>query len=111
MKKCLVVLLFLAVLCLPAIAGAASLENMVRIGEDVEVTTGTTTVGNVVLFNGNATVRGRVRENVVVIMGDVCLEDEAVVDGNVVAVGGRVTKSPTAQVECFWAWCSSGCSL
>lgn len=98
MKKYLVALLFLAVLYLPAIAGAAPLENVVRLGEDTEVPAGTTIVGNVVLVNGNATVRGRVRENVVVIMGDIYLEEEAVVDGNVVAVGGRVVKSPTAQV-------------
>jgi len=97
-KKYLVVAVFVTVLLLPALAGAASQDSIVRFGEDAEVPQGTTVDTNVVVFNGNATVRGRVRENVVVIMGDIYLEQEAVVDGNVVAVGGRVIKSPTARI-------------
>ncbi len=98
MKKYLVAMLFVAALFLPALANAAPQDSIVRMGEDALVPAGTTIDGNVVVFNGNATVRGRVRENVVVIMGNIDLQEEAVVDGNVVAVGGRVTKSPTAQV-------------
>ena len=98
MKKYLVTALFLVVLLLPALAGAASQDSIVRFGEDAEVPLGTTVDSNVVVFNGNATVRGRVRENVVVIMGDIYLEQDAVVDGNVVSVGGRIVKSPTAHI-------------
>lgn len=98
MKKPLVVLMFLIVLVMPTLVGAAAQENIVTVGKDTEVPAGTTVSGNVVVFGATATIRGRVRESVVVILGNIYLEEEAVVDGNVVAVGGSVIKKATAQI-------------
>lgn len=98
MNKPLVVFLFLLMLLVPALGGAAAQENIVTVGEDAEVPAGTVVSGNVVVFGATATIRGRVRENVVVILGNISLEEEAIVDGNVVAVGGSVRKKPTSQV-------------
>jgi len=52
----------------------------------------------VVAVLGNVRVSGEVGD-VVAVLGDVTLEDGAVVKGDVVSVGGKINKSPNARVE------------
>src|SRR5690349_17071104 len=63
----------------------------VRIERDEEVTDA------VVVIGGNATIAGRVRDGVVVIGGDLQLTSSADIRGDVVLVGGQLTREPGAQ--------------
>jgi len=58
------------------------------------------TVGDaVVTVLGNTTVNGHVRGDVVTVLGDIKLGPAAVVDGQVVCVGGTVTKDPSTVLK------------
>lgn len=89
--------------------------SLIKFGEGVELGADERT-DNVVVFGGDVTVLGDVRESVVAIGGqiwisgtvgdvvvavgqDVILEAGAVVDGDVVSVGGDVRRDPSAVVN------------
>lgn len=84
-----------------AIFGNASVKGAVQdaavaILGDVSVSG---TVGDaVVAVLGNVRVSGEAGD-VVAVLGDVNLEDGAVIKGDVVSVGGKINRSPTARVE------------
>lgn len=97
MKLRVLMFTVLLVLMMPLVVGAAQ-DNIVHIGSDGFVEENQTT-SNVVIIGANAVIKGRVTENVVVIFGDIHLESTAVVEGDVVSVGGAVIKQPGAQTR------------
>jgi hypothetical protein len=97
MSKRVYLLLALLLVMLPVVMGAAQ-ENIVSIGKAANVDENSV-VENVVIIGANAVIRGEVRENVVVIFGDIHLEPTAVVRGDTVAVGGAVIRQSGAQVH------------
>lgn len=74
------------VLCL-SVAYAADRQV---VGSDVTVAAGETQRGDLVVVNGNAIVRGTVKGSVIALAGNVVLDKEAGVRGDVVALGGSV---------------------
>lgn len=64
----------------------------VRIERDEEVTEAVVVVG------GSATIDGRVRDGVVVVGGNIHLASTADVRGDIVLVGGQITRDPGAQL-------------
>jgi len=64
----------------------------VRIERDEEVTEAVVVVG------GSATIDGRVRDGIVVVGGNVYLSATADVRGDIVLVGGQITRDPGAQL-------------
>jgi hypothetical protein len=121
--------LFLAVL-FPAISFAQDrVGDIVRFGSDIVVKKDETIAGNVVIFDGNAIVRGEIEGNLVVISGNANLSGKvggdmvviggntklastAVVEGNLVSFGGKVIREPGSRVVAgevtgrgaFWRW-------
>src|ERR1043165_5152704 len=70
---------------------------------DVSVTNGNLTMlgevrSDVVVFHGNAKIEGTVHGDVAVTGGDVELGPKSVVEGNVLALGGKVVRDPGAKV-------------
>jgi hypothetical protein len=55
--------------------------------------------GNLVVFGGTVSTNGNVDGDVVVIGGQVKLDDESMVSGDVVSIGGQVQKSEAATVK------------
>jgi hypothetical protein len=53
----------------------------------------------VVAVLGNVTVKGRVEDDVVAVLGDVHLGPRAVVTGSVTSVGGRIEQEPGAEIH------------
>jgi hypothetical protein len=53
----------------------------------------------VVAVLGNVTVKGRVEDDVVAVLGDVHLGPHAVVTGSVTSVGGRIEQEPGAEIH------------
>lgn len=70
----------------------------IRIGQDYTLTPDAA-VREAVVILGNATIEGRVDQNVVVVFGNARVTDTAVIDGSLVVVGGTVTASDNAQVN------------
>jgi len=60
---------------------------------------GTTVEGDVGVLGGGLQLAGRIRGDVVVVNGDLRLEDGAVVEGAVLVVGGRVTGAELARID------------
>ena len=96
---------------------SASVErgSLIKVGESVTLASNERT-DNIVVFGGDITVMGHVRQTVVAIGGtvrvsgsvgdavvavgqDVVLEAGATVDGDVIAVGGDVRRDPAASVQ------------
>lgn len=97
MKK-IVILLALIVMVFPALAGAASQDNIVMMGKDAHVPAGNVLSGSVVVIGADAVIEGHVRDSVVVIFGNIRLEPNAIVDGTVVSVGGTLDRKEGAQI-------------
>lgn len=97
MKKTLVILLALVIFAFPTLAAAAQ-DSIVMAGKEAHVPAGSVHSGSVIVFGSNAIIEGRVRDDVVVIFGDLHLEAEAVVDGDVVVVGGSLVRKPGSQI-------------
>jgi hypothetical protein len=105
------VLVLLGILALAPPAGAAtaggaqtSTGSIVEFDQNITVPSGTT-VDNVVVFGGSATIAGTVRDTVVGIGADVTLQPTAQVgtaggagDTSVVVVGGTLTSAPGATI-------------
>ncbi|HQK95220.1 MAG TPA: hypothetical protein PLD23_17105 [Armatimonadota bacterium] len=70
--------------------GLAYAADRQVVGSDVTVGAGETQRGDLVVLNGNAVVRGTVKGSVIALAGNVVLDREAGVRGDVVALGGTV---------------------
>ena len=73
--------------------------NMIKVWDDLVVSTDEDVRGDVVVVLGNSALSGRVEGNVVVVFGDLRLEDSAEITGQVVTVGGRLDKADQAEVS------------
>jgi len=82
----------------PARARRAS-GDRVRIFGDVVVERDEEVTGQVVAVLGSVRVDGTVGDQVVAVLGSVELGPEAVVGGDIVSVGGRVHRAPSAQTR------------
>jgi len=69
----------------------------IAFGQDVRVERDEEVSDAAVVFGGNLTVEGRVRDGVVVVGGDLHLASTADVRGEVVIVGGQITRDAGAQ--------------
>ncbi len=73
-------------------------NDIVKVGEDIEVGPSDHVLGDVFAMGGNVTVRGQVDGDVVAMGGDVSVDDGAQVRGDAVSLGGQVRKGPAAVV-------------
>ena len=73
-------------------------RDRVRVFGDVTVERHEEIDGEVVAVFGSARVHGKVRQQVVSVLGSVSLGPDAVVDGDVVSVGGRVFRDAGARI-------------
>ncbi|MGD8189594.1 hypothetical protein ACQCN2_06265 [Brevibacillus ginsengisoli] len=89
--------LFLACLILVPIAPAYAAEQTIIQHRDTVVSTHQV-VENLVEFGGNATVAGTVRDSVIVMNGNLDIQDSAHIMGLVLVIGGNITQAPGAQV-------------
>jgi uncharacterized RDD family membrane protein YckC len=69
-----------------------------RVGQDYALRAGET-VGDVTVVFGNARIEGRIRRDLVVIMGNAHLGATAVIEGSFVVVGGEANIEPGAMVR------------
>jgi hypothetical protein len=73
--------------------------DRVRVFGDVTVARDEEIIGEVVAVFGSVKVDGEVRQEVVSVFGSIDLGPEAVVGGDVVAVGGRVRRAPGSRAR------------
>lgn len=116
MRKALVVLAVVLLSLVSVSPAFAADGSRVRMGEDVVVVPGEKingdvtsfggnvlvqgeVYGSVVAIGGNVTVSGKVTRDVTALGGNVDLQATAVVENNVVAVGGKITKAEGAVVR------------
>ncbi len=99
MRRVFATLIIIAMLLVPTAVYAlgAAPDSIVVSGEDVHVAKDKE-VSSVVVIGGSATIEGRVTDAVVAIAGSIYLKPGAVVDGDVVAVGGTVHKEGEVRV-------------
>ena len=71
---------------------------VLRIGQGYTLKAGDAAREIVVIF-GDATIEGRVDQNVIVILGSAQLKSTAVIDGSLVVIGGHVQAAEGAQVH------------
>lgn len=95
-NKVIVIVAFLAVLG-TAISAFAAERNIVRIASDVTVERGTA-VNDVVVIGGNVDVSGNVDGNIVVIGGSLKLGPGVRVGHEVVLIGARIDRDPSAVI-------------
>lgn len=74
-------------------------NDVVRMGEDIEIGADQTVRGDVVAIGGRATILGHVRGDVVSIGGGIHLMPGCVVDGDAVVVGGVMDREEGATVH------------
>jgi hypothetical protein len=94
MKKLLIV--FLAFLAFTLLLGYST-DNIFKNGENVIIEKGTV-VNNIICFNGDVTLDGQVSENLVVINGNVFLNRNSSINGDILVIGGEVKRSRNAKV-------------
>ncbi len=85
------------------IGGNANIEDDASVTRDIILIGGNLTVdgdtdGTVVIIGGNLTISGSTGREVVVIGGQLLLTETSVVNGDVITMGGQVTKEPGAEV-------------
>jgi hypothetical protein len=73
--------------------------NMIRFGEDVEVSRDETVNGDAIIVGGDLMVQGEVDGDAIVIAGNLQLGRNAMVRGQAIAVGGRVETNAGAVIE------------
>ena len=88
---------------LVVIGGNADVEEDASVTRDVVLIGGNLTIdgdidGTVVIIGGNLTISGTTGKEVVVIGGQLLLTETSVVNGDVVTIGGQVTKEPGAEI-------------
>jgi hypothetical protein len=72
--------------------------NIIKVWDDLHIPVMDDVRGDVVVIFGNAEIEGRVDGNVVVVLGNLLLDETAEVTGEVVSVGGRLDQDPDAEV-------------
>jgi hypothetical protein len=97
MRKAISIAVFAVTLFGLATGAFAAEQNMVRIGSDAEVARGAS-VNDLVVIDGNASVYGRVENNVVMISGTLKLGAGSYVGGQIVTIGGSIEKDPSAKI-------------
>jgi hypothetical protein len=70
---------------------------LIVVGGDVVIRSGV--VYPLVVLTGNLLVDGRVQDDLVVVGGNVSLTDRTVVDGDLVAIVGQISRAPGSQVR------------
>jgi hypothetical protein len=83
----------------PRTRNPRSSRDRVRIFGNVRVEEGEEVRGETVAVIGSVRVDGEVSQQVVAVLGSVELGPKAVVGGDVVSVGGRIRRSPGAQIH------------
>jgi len=102
MIKKLLALFLLIVFCVPAFATVKGLEvnkeeQLLKIKDNLFVPEGVE-VKSAMAIGGNVNVNGTVKEDVTAVGGDVTLSKTAIVNGNVVSVGGKVIRENGSQI-------------
>lgn len=77
----------------------SSLQDIFRIGEDVEIGTFEKVRGDVIVLGGEITVRGSVTGNVVAIGDDIHITSTGKIDGDAISVGGQITQDAGGTVH------------
>ncbi len=73
--------------------------NVVKIREGAQITAGQDVRGNVVVLLGDAQISGRVDGQVVVVFGNLVIDETAEITDDVVTVGGFISQDPGAQIS------------
>jgi hypothetical protein len=73
--------------------------NIIKVGDDLHILAKEDIRGNVVVVFGDAEVSGTVDGNVVVVAGNLFLDDTAVVTGKIVSIGGGLDQDPGAEAH------------
>ena len=73
-------------------------NDLVRFGQDIEISPGQVIDGSVVAIGGSIVVRGRVKGDCTAVGGSVAVRDKGVVEGDAVSVGGSTTTADSAHV-------------
>lgn len=73
-------------------------SDLIRIGNSVTVRAGQVVDGDVVAVGGSVRVDGEVHGDVVSVGGNVNMGPQAIVDNNVVVIGGRLERADTARI-------------
>jgi len=73
-------------------------NDLVRFGQDIEISPGQVIDGSVVAIGGSIVVRGRVKGDCTAVGGSVSVRDQGVVEGDAVSVGGSTTTADSAHV-------------
>ncbi|HMI30885.1 MAG TPA: polymer-forming cytoskeletal protein [Candidatus Limnocylindrales bacterium] len=74
-------------------------NDLVRFGQDIEISPGQVVDGSVVAIGGSILVRGRVKGDCTAVGGSVSVKDSATVEGDAVSVGGQTTVDDGATVR------------
>jgi hypothetical protein len=74
-------------------------EDIVRIGEDIDVDEDELVTGDVVCIGGDLTIAGTVEGDAVCVGGTMTLDSTAVVKGDAVAVAGKLKSHESAKVK------------
>ncbi len=82
----------------PGAANVVSDSGITRLNGDVEIATGQTIVGNVVVSNGTVTVRGTIQGDLLVIDGAIRLMNASRVEGDVTAINARIEREDDAEI-------------
>ncbi len=77
----------------------SSLQDIFRIGEDVEIGTFEKVRGDVIVLGGEITVRGSVTGNVVAIGDDIHITSTGKIDGDAITVGGQIKQDAGGTVH------------
>jgi len=72
--------------------------NIFKTGENLVINKGEA-VNNVFCINGNVEVNGTIKENIVVLNGDLALGRYSKVNGEIVVVGGKISRSKRAKLS------------
>ncbi len=113
MKRTLYLLLILLAILVPTgvvladpaadrvVGGDDSIPGDVTIfDDDLDVEEGGEIEGNVVVWNGNATIAGTIRGDLVVMNGNLDLAETAVIRGDCVVMSGDLTGASEANINC-----------
>ena len=73
-------------------------QDVIRVNDDYVVEQGDTLHGDIVLTNGDLTVRGAIKGKALVTNGDILLENQGVVEGDAVAINGDIVVRDSARV-------------
>lgn len=112
MKRRIIFLLFILMLLIPSGVALAAPSwqrlvddeiinnDVVLLDDNLEVAEGATINGDVVIFNGNATIAGTINGDVVLFNGNLTVEETAVLDGDCVLLNGALTDNTADGLAC-----------